>query len=434
MPFIVSFLIVFAILFTHPFPGHAQGRAERAIEKNDTNGDGKISPDEFPREPRVFKRLDRDGDGFITLEEFRAGFSSPSGGSSGGGRRHRKEGRVATHRASNKFQDSGRDRVHRDFSHMDVDGDGKISRAEWNRRGNFHRLDTDGNGYLNLNEVRAHYRRSAVVHRPESPGEAPGPIGGTSDIAALAARVPSGDLRRTTSCGMVRGRGCAPRNAVDIGMIATGLGPTFPDGLHCHAIDDYWAMDYSFKRHRQVRHGGIDLPADWGTPILAAADGTVVAVFEGKDSARGKEVILRHAPHQTGLPFWTYTGYAHLDVLPPFKPGQRVKKGQVLGPTGNSGIGGMSRRQNTRRRAAVHFSVVYSDRPEYAIIDDVVVPVNGLWMDPVGFYRSKPPWESSALKALPEKDKYVAVPVMGDDGRFFPHDTKLIWPYACTRE
>lgn len=402
MSFISSFLLVFAIVCAHAVPAHAQGRAERAIQRNDADGDGKISPNEFPRPARVFRRLDTDGDGYITLEEFKARFS----------------------------ESSERDRPRQDFRHMDANNDHQVSRKEWNRRGNFDRLDTDGNGYLSLKEVRAHYRRSAPIFRPDSPGAAPEAIGGTADRDALSAAVPAGAVSRTTACGMVRGRGCAPRSAVEIGMVPTGLGPSFPEGMHCHAIDDYWAMDYSYKRHRQVRHGGIDLPADWGTPVRAAADGTVVAVFEGKDSPRGKEVILRHAPHQTRLPFWTYTGYAHLDALPPFKPSQRVKKGQVLGPTGNSGIGGMSRRQITRRRAALHFSVVYSASPDYA----VVVPVKGRWMDPVGFFRTQPPWESNALKALPENDKYVAIPVMRDDGQFFPADTRRIWPYACNKK
>lgn len=434
MPFIASFLLVSAILLIQSLPVYAQGRAERSIEKNDADGDGKISQAEFPKPTRVFKRLDTDGDGYITLEEFRARFSEKSSEPANSGGRKRKENQGKTLRASSEFGVNRRDRAIRDFHHMDADNDQQISRTEWNRRGNFDRLDTDHNGYLDLKEVRVHYRRSALIYRPDSPCAAPEAIVGTPDLAALAAKVPSRMISETTLCGIVRGRGCAPHRAIEIGMVATGLGPSFPDGMHCHAIDDYWAMDYSFKRNRQVRHGGIDLPADWGTPMLAAADGTVVAVFEGKDSARGKEVILRHAPHQTGLPFWTYTGYGHLDILPPLKPGQRVKKGQVIGPTGNSGIGGMSRRQKTHRRAAIHFSVVYSDSPNYAIIDDVVVPVNGRWMDPVGFFRNKSPWESNALKALPENDKYVAIPVMGDDGQFFPADTKLIWPYSCKRE
>ena len=322
-----------------------------------------------------------------------------------------------------------RDRVNRDFKHMDTDDDRRISRAEWKRRGNFDRLDSDGDGYLSRPEVRVHYRHSLHEYRPKSPSKAPEVIGGAPDEAALAAKVSSGKIGGTTLCGMTRGRRCHPYDSVSSGMVATGLGPRFPDGMHCHAIDDYWALDYSYKRNFQAWHGGIDMPADWGTPMLAAADGTVVGVFAGTYSARGKEVFLRHAPEQTGLPFWTYTGYAHLDVLPSFEAGQQVKKGQVIGPTGNSGTGGKG-----RRRAAIHFSVVYSESPNYAIQDGIVVPVKGRWMDPVGFYRGTPPYESNALKALPEDDKFVAIPVMLEDETLVPADTKLIWPYACQRD
>ncbi len=324
-----------------------------------------------------------------------------------------------------------RDRVIRDFRHIDVNGDDQISRTEWNRRGNFNRLDSDGDGFLNKSEMRVHYRQSLSENRPDAPGHTPDALGGELDEMALAAEISTSEISGTTLCGMTRRRGCAPYSAVDAGMVATGLGPAFPDGLHCHAIDDYWALDYSYKRNREAWHGGIDMPANWGTPMLAVADGTVVAVFEGEDSARGKEIIVRHAPEQTGLPVWTYTGYAHLDVLPPFKPGQRVKLGQVLGPTGNSGVSGKTRSENTTRRAAIHFSVVYSESPNYAINNDSVVPVNGRWMDPVGFYRRTPPYDSNALKKLPEEDKFVAIPVMREDGALVPTKTKVIWPYAC---
>ncbi len=36
-----------------------------------------------------------------------------------------------------------RDRATRDFKHIDANEDGKLSRKEWNRRGNFSKLDTD---------------------------------------------------------------------------------------------------------------------------------------------------------------------------------------------------------------------------------------------------------------------------------------------------
>ena len=49
-------------------------------------------------------------------------------------------------------------RVARDFRHADKDRDGKLSRSEWNRRGNFEYLDRNSDESLSLQEVRALYK------------------------------------------------------------------------------------------------------------------------------------------------------------------------------------------------------------------------------------------------------------------------------------
>mgnify|MGYP000848381138 CR=1 FL=1 len=50
-----------------------------------------------------------------------------------------------------------KDRVARDFRHADKDRDGRLSRSEWNRRGNFDYLDKNTDERLSLQEVRALY-------------------------------------------------------------------------------------------------------------------------------------------------------------------------------------------------------------------------------------------------------------------------------------
>lgn len=254
---------------------------------------------------------------------------------------------------------------------------------------------------------------------------------------ALDGLVDCSDIDRKTRCAISRSKRCDIQMALDYGLTETGLQPEFPTGMMCRDIDsEQWAISYTDKRPRESYHGGIDMPAPFGTPILAVADGTVVALYEGRKSYRGKEIILRHTPEDTGLPYWIYSQYSHFDVMPNLEIGDRVKMGQILGPTGNSGIQGKSGKQTKRygrkaRRPAIHFAVWYSDQPEYCNNDRVIIPNGGRWMDPNALYRGKPPFESPELKALPESEKRVPIPVKIKGGGFVPANTRLIWPYMC---
>jgi murein DD-endopeptidase MepM/ murein hydrolase activator NlpD len=215
------------------------------------------------------------------------------------------------------------------------------------------------------------------------------------------------------------------------GLFETGLSPAFPAQAECRGIDEGYAIDYQGKRGREQYHGGIDMPAPWGTPIIAAAAGTVVAKYRGERSFRGIEIVLRHAPEDTGLPLWIYTQYAHCAEMPAPEIGRRVRMGETLCPTGNTGIqSGGARRQ---RRPAIHFAVFYSASESYADIRNVIIPADGYWMDPVALFRNKLPVDSAAMKALPDAEKRVPIPVMFDNGETLPAGTKLVWPYACTR-
>lgn len=81
----------------------------------------------------------------------------------------------------------------------------------------------------------------------------------------------------------------------------------------------------------QALHGknGYDLGCPIGTPVAAAADGTVIAAKSGWNGGYGNMVIISH-------PNGTQTVYGHLSKLN-VTTGQNVNDGQIIGATGNSG-------------------------------------------------------------------------------------------------
>lgn len=74
-------------------------------------------------------------------------------------------------------------------------------------------------------------------------------------------------------------------------------------------------------------HAGIDLEAPLSQPVRAAEVGTVV--FSAWNGAHGKQIEVQHDAH------WA-TRYSHLEVLL-VRPGTLVKRGQVIGLSGQTG-------------------------------------------------------------------------------------------------
>lgn len=233
------------------------------------------------------------------------------------------------------------------------------------------------------------------------------------------------------ACAIGRWPDCDMQHTIARGLFETGLSPAFPAQAECRGIDEGYAISYAASRGREQYHGGIDMPAPWGTPMIAAAAGTVVAKYLGEDSFRGIEIVLRHSPEDTGIPLWIYTQYAHCAEMPALDLGQRVRMGESLCPTGNTGI--LPRGARRQRRPAIHFAVFYSANESYADVRNTIIPADGYWMDPVALFRNKLPVDSASMKALPEPEKRIPIPVMFGNGETLPADTKIVWPYACTR-
>jgi hypothetical protein len=84
-----------------------------------------------------------------------------------------------------------------------------------------------------------------------------------------------------------------------------------------------------YSRGFTNRHAGVDLTAPYGSPVRAAAGGTVI--FAGRYFGYGNMIDIRHADSSV-------TRYAHLSKFSPgVKPGTDVALGETIGAIGTSG-------------------------------------------------------------------------------------------------
>lgn len=109
------------------------------------------------------------------------------------------------------------------------------------------------------------------------------------------------------------------------------------------------ASGYGFRIHpiyKTLRmHDGIDFTAPTGTPIYATGDGVIMRK-RGKMSGYGKVVVIDHDYGYTTL-------YAHMSKII-VRPGQKVKRGEIIGYVGNTG-------RSTGPH--LHYEVRKDDRP-----------------------------------------------------------------------
>ncbi len=130
-----------------------------------------------------------------------------------------------------------------------------------------------------------------------------------------------------------------------------------------------WRMHPILKR--KEFHRGIDLKADRKTPIKAPADGVVEFAGFHKSSGYGYLIILDHN-------FGFKTQYGHLYKKMIVKAGQFIKKGDIIGYTGNSGLS---------TGPHLHYEVRFISRP----------------LNPINFLK----WDKSNFKEIFNKEKRV---------------------------
>ena len=94
-------------------------------------------------------------------------------------------------------------------------------------------------------------------------------------------------------------------------------------------------------------HNGIDIAAEAGTPVMAAAAGEVYTVYD--DETMGKTVVIRHEGGYT-------TRYASLGDDVAVQPGKTVALGEKIGTVGQSAL------LETALGDHLHFSVTLNDK------------------------------------------------------------------------
>ena len=105
----------------------------------------------------------------------------------------------------------------------------------------------------------------------------------------------------------------------DSGLIYDGAKFVFPAPSYVRVSSEFGS--------RIPPHGGIDLAAPGGSPILACAEGVVVEA--SYHYSWGNHVRISHGSN-------LYTLYAHASVLLVSK-GDKVKAGEQIGKVGNTG-------------------------------------------------------------------------------------------------
>ena len=212
----------------------------------------------------------------------------------------------------------------------------------------------------------------------------------------------------------------------------SGLQPQYPSQVICPEIASPFGAQTRFDGSRRPAwefggyHGGIDISVPEGTPLLSLAAGAVVSKGEG-GQLEGNYLWLRHGPEDTGLEYWVYAKYQHLESLPDLPIGARVKRGQAVARSGKTGTTGGHFGASSYPH--LHLTTRRSSK------DDLNVGSRGSTggqnlFDPLAIYHDARAMSHDPADSRPDQPT-VAIPYVTTDGQVWPQNTRVVWPVAC---
>jgi len=188
--------------------------------------------------------------------------------------------------------------------------------------------------------------------------------------------------------------GCAGRHVPQYGFVAPdaepvrsddqpvfmpAVAPSIPQGFAPEPLGE--------SAYRpQTGHEGVDIAGTIGTPILAAADGTVISSYF--EPFYGNRIVINHGRRQDGMYINSY--YLHMNRRL-VKEGDEIHRGQQIGELGNTGI--------LASYPHLHFEIRIAESPDS--LHSIPLNPHLFWADGPGMvtcFDINRSWPSSELK------------------------------------
>lgn len=144
--------------------------------------------------------------------------------------------------------------------------------------------------------------------------------------------------------------------------------PVSGDNGNNYITQEYGATKFAQRAYKTKFHNGIDFRAPIGIPIMAVEDGKVRVVGNNGRIQYGRYIVVEHDNNLSSL-------YAHLSSQV-VSNGETVKRGQIIGYSGNSGYA---------FGPHLHFTVYWTPSIEFKSMGSVgLVPI-GTTINPIDY-------------------------------------------------